>query len=56
MPAIDYNLGGIQKIVAGSARPSVIFRIHFSQAGIPPKRPLSKVLEQQKTVWIMNRH
>ena len=46
MPASDYNLGGIPKIVAGSARPGLIFLdgIHFPQVGILAKRPLGKNL------------
>ena len=45
MPTSDFNLGWIQKIVAGSA-PRVLFLggINFSQAGIPPKRLLGKAL------------
>ena len=45
MPASYFNLGGIRKIVAGSARPGLNFRRDsFFQAGIPPKRRVGKAL------------
>ena len=46
MPASNFNLDGIQKIVAGSARPGLNFRrdYFFFQAGIPPKRRVGKAL------------
>ena len=40
MPARDSNLGGIQKIVAGGARPGLIFRRDsFFSGGNPAKTP-----------------
>ena len=40
MPARDSNLGGIQKIVAGGARPGLIFRREsFFSGGNPAKTP-----------------
>ena len=40
MPARDTNLGGIQKIVAGGARPGLIFRRNsFFSGGNPAKTP-----------------
>ena len=46
MSARDSNLGGIQKIVAGGARPGLIFRRDsFFSGGIPPKRRVGKALK-----------
>ena len=40
MPASDYNLGGIHNILAGGARPGLIFRRDsFFSGGNPAKTP-----------------
>ena len=38
MPASDFKLGGIQKIVAGSARPGLIFRRDSLFLGVNPAK------------------
>ena len=57
MPASCFNLGGIRKIVAGSARPGLNFRRDsFFKAGIPPKRRVGKALLMFKQIILSDMH